>query len=274
MSSAPAPPWPPWRERLHEIVFRSDTRAGQLFDLVLLVAILASVLAVMLESVVEIRAQHAATLSAVEWGFTALFTLEYALRLLCVRSPMRYATSFFGLIDLLGILPTYLALFLPGAQALMTIRLLRMMRIFRILQLAAYVGESAILSRALRASRPKIVVFVVFVLSVVCSVGALMYVVEGPEHGFTSIPVAIYWAIVTLTTVGYGDITPETGFGRLCASVIMILGYGVLAVPTGIVTTELAFASRLRRTARSCPGCASEDHEDDALHCKRCGAKL
>jgi voltage-gated potassium channel len=268
------PPWPAWRERLHEIIFRSDTRAGRLFDLGLLIAILGSVLAVMLESVAEVRARHEGELRAVEWGFTLLFTVEYALRLLCVRNPARYATSFFGLVDLLGILPTFLALVFPGAQALMTIRLLRMMRIFRILRLAQYVGESATLSRALRASRPKIVVFVVFVLSVVCSVGALMYVVEGPEHGFTSIPASIYWAIVTLTTVGYGDITPETSLGRVCASAVMILGYGVLAVPTGIVTTELALASRARRPERVCPSCAHEDHEADALHCKRCGEKL
>jgi voltage-gated potassium channel len=268
------PSWPAWRERLHEIIFRSDTRAGRLFDLGLLVAILASVLAVMLESVAEVRARHEWELHVVEWALTLLFTVEYALRLLCVRNPWRYATSFFGLVDLLGILPTYLALIFPGAQALMTIRLLRMMRIFRILRLAQYVGESATLSRALLASRPKIVVFVVFVLSVVCSVGALMYVVEGPEHGFSSIPAAIYWAIVTLTTVGYGDITPETSLGRVCASAVMILGYGVLAVPTGIVTTELALASRVRGPARSCPGCASEDHDRDALHCKRCGQKL
>jgi voltage-gated potassium channel len=266
----------PWREKLHEIIFRADTPAGKIFDLALLTAIVASVLAVALESVQPLGERYAKELRVVEWVLTGLFTVEYILRLICVRSPRKYATSFFGLIDLLAILPSYLALLIPGAQTLMTVRILRLVRVFRVLKLTEYVSEGAVLLRALKASRPKIVVFLVFVASVVCTLGSLMYVVEGPGSGFENIPLGMYWAIVTLTTVGYGDITPQTGFGKVVASFIMILGYAVIAVPTGIVTTELAIASRrpLEADARVCAACGAAGHTADAGFCRMCGSRL
>jgi len=268
----------PRRARVHEIIFESDTPEGRLFDILLLVAILLSVLAVTLESVEHIAARYRTALHVAEWVFTVLFTAEYCLRLWCVRRPLRYAVSVYGIIDLLAILPSFLGLLIPGAQSLMTVRVLRLLRIFRIFKLAQHVGEARLLVTALRAARPKIIVFLVFVLTSVCSLGALMYVVEGPRNGFTSIPTSIYWAISTLTTVGYGDIAPVTTLGRFIASVVMILGYGVLAVPTGIVTTEIAFASRGQLgkpvSSQSCPTCTREGHDADAVHCKWCGSRL
>jgi voltage-gated potassium channel len=270
-------PLSPWRARLHEVIFESETAAGRTFDILLLIAIGLSVVAVTLESVQSIAEVYAPTLRIIEWFFTALFTVEYVLRLLCVRRPMRYALSFYGMVDLLAIVPTFLGLIIPGAQSLMAVRVLRLVRIFRIFKLAPYVGESRLLLTALKAARPKISVFLLFVATSVCTMGALMYVVEGPEHGFTNIPTAIYWAIVTLTTVGYGDIAPGTPLGKVIASGIMIMGYGVLAVPTGIVTTEIAFASRSANrpvSNQACPACGREGHDIDAGHCKYCGAKL
>lgn len=263
------------RARLHEIIFEADTRAGRLFDLVLIWLILLSVATVVLESVRGIRTQYGELLYALEWVFTVLFTVEYVLRLLSVRRPLRYATSFFGVVDLLAIIPTYLSIFVPGSQYLLVIRILRLLRVFRLLKLSEYVAEADTLRHALRASRRKISVFISAVLLLVVIIGALMYVIEGEAHGFTSIPISIYWAIVTLTTVGYGDLSPRTPLGQMLASIVMILGYGIIAVPTGIVTVELTQAVRQRTISRqSCPSCGAEGHDPDALYCKFCGATL
>lgn len=263
------------RARLHEIVFEADTRAGRLFDLALIWLILLSVATVILESVRRVRVQYGDLLYTLEWMFTVLFTVEYLLRLLSVRRPLRYATSFFGVVDLLAIIPTYVSIFLPGSQYLLVIRILRLLRVFRLLKLSEYVAEADTLRRALRASRRKISVFLSAVVLLVVVIGALMYVIEGEEHGFTSIPVSIYWAVVTLTTVGYGDLSPRTPFSQILASIVMIIGYGIIAVPTGIVSVELAHATRQQRiTRQSCPSCGAEGHDPDAVYCKYCGANL
>ena len=264
----------PWRERLHEVIFEAETPAGKAFDVALLLCIVASVVTVLLESVASIRAQHGPILRALEWGFTLLFTVEYVLRLACVRRPLRYALSFFGLVDLLAIVPTYLSFFVAGAQSLIVIRALRLLRIFRVLKLGHFVGEARMLRAALHASLRKITVFLGTVLTIVLIVGALMYLVEGETSGFTSIPQSMYWAIVTLTTVGYGDIAPQTILGKLLASVVMILGYGIIAVPTGIVTVELAHARRAPITTEACPDCGAGGHDSDAVFCKFCGGRL
>jgi voltage-gated potassium channel len=263
------------RLKTYTIIFEADTRAGQLFDVGLIVAILASVLVVILDSVQPIRARHGALFDVLEWAFTLLFTAEYLLRLWCVRHPLRYATSFFGIVDLLSVLPTYLAFFVPEVHALIDVRMLRLLRIFRVLKLGAYVSEFGFLGDALLASRRKIIVFIGFVLVAVTILGTLMYVVEGPDNGFTSIPVAIYWGITTLTTVGFGDITAKTDLGRFIASCMMLLGWGILAVPTGIVTAEMT-ARRTGRpvTTRTCHECLTEGHDADALYCKHCGKPL
>ncbi|MGD8726791.1 MAG: ion transporter, partial [Gemmatimonadales bacterium] len=213
-------------------------------------------------------------LRAVEWGFTILFSVEYALRLWCSPRPTRYARSFFGVVDLLAILPTYLSLVLPGGQALLSVRALRLLRVFRILKLAHHVSESRVLMRALGQSRDKITVFVATILTLVVILGSMMYLIEGGSHGFTSIPRSVYWAIVTLTTVGYGDIAPQTNLGQALAAVIMIMGYAIIAVPTGIVTVELGNIERQTRMDRICGRCGAPGHESDARHCKQCGAKL
>jgi voltage-gated potassium channel len=263
------------RARLHEIIFEADTRAGRLFDLALIWLILLSVATVILESVRSVRAQYGDVLYALEWLFTLLFTAEYLLRLVSVRHPVRYARSFFGVVDLLAIIPTYLSIFVPGSQYLLVIRILRLLRVFRLLKLSEYVDEADTLRSALRASRRKISVFISAVVLLVVIIGALMYVIEGEEHGFTSIPISVYWAIVTLTTVGYGDLSPRTPFGQILASIVMVIGYGIIAVPTGIVSVELAQAARQRRvTRKSCPSCRAEGHDPDALCCKYCGASL
>ena len=231
-----------------------------------------STLVVLLESMAGVRARYGGLLTSLEWALTLLFTVEYGLRLACVARPARYARSFFGVVDLLSILPTYLSLLLPGVQALAVVRLLRILRVFRVLKLAHYVAEAEELRRALLASRRKVAVFLFAVLSLVVIFGSLMYLVEGPRNGFTSIPVGIYWAIVTMTTVGYGDISPQTDLGRSIASMIMILGYAILAVPTGIVSAELVAGASV--SGRTCAGCLLEGHDVDAKHCKRCGAAL
>jgi len=256
------------------VIFEADTPAGKAFDVALLVTIVASVLTVLLESVASIRAGYGPLLRGLEWIFTLLFTVEYVLRLLCVGQPLRYARSFFGLVDLLAIVPTYLSVFFAGAQSLIVIRALRLLRIFRVLKLAHFVGEARMLQAAIHASLRKITVFLGAVLTIVLIVGALMYLVEGEASGFSSIPQGIYWAIVTLTTVGYGDIAPQTVPGRVLASVVMILGYGIIAVPTGIVTVELAHARRGDVSTQACPQCGAEGHDLDARHCKYCGARL
>jgi voltage-gated potassium channel len=264
---------PRWRARLHEIIFEADTRAGRAFDLALLVAILVSVATVALESVASIRHAYGGALKVVEWTITALFTVEYVLRLVAVDRPARYARSLLGVVDLLAIVPSYLALVAPQTQSFVVIRVVRLLRIFRILKLTHFLSEAQVLSTALRASRRKITVFLGFVGTVVVIVGALMYVIEGERHGFTSIPTSMYWAVVTLTTVGYGDIAPRTPLGQLLAALLMILGYGVIAVPTGIVTAELTSAGRAV-SRQACPGCGREGHDVDAVHCKFCGASL
>jgi len=267
-------PLAPWRQRLHEIIFEADTPAGKAFDMGLFALIGLSLLAVILESVPEIRAAHGVLLRRSEWLITALFTVEYVLRLVSVRVPWAYARSFFGVVDLLAILPTYASLVFSGAQSLLVIRALRLLRIFRVLKLGRYVGESEVLWQALRASRRKIAVFLSAVLMIVVIVGALMYVIEGEQNGFVSIPTAMYWAIVTMTTVGYGDLAPQTAAGQGIAALLMILGYGIIAVPTGIVSVEMADANRGRVSTQACPACGSEGHAVDARFCKDCGAGL
>jgi voltage-gated potassium channel len=263
-----------WRQRLWVVIFQAETPAGRAFDVTLIVAIVASVVTVMVESVAHIRAAHGPLLRNIEWGFTVLFTVEYLLRLVCVRRPLRYATSFFGVIDLLAIVPTYLSLFVPGAEALLVVRFLRVLRIFRVLKLTEYLRESRVLTDALWAGRRKIGVFLLSVLTLLTIVAALMYLVEGPANGFVDIPTSLYWAIVTLTTVGFGDIAPRTPYGRALASVVMIIGYSVIAVPTGIVTVELARGGRGRGPDSGCPACTRLGHDGDARFCKYCGAAL
>jgi voltage-gated potassium channel len=268
------PPSGGWRVRLHEVIFEADTRAGRAFDVTLIGLILLSVLAVVLESLRPVRERYGAELYAAEWAFTILFTLEYVLRLLSVRQPLRYAASFFGVVDLLAIIPTYLSLLVPGSQYLLVVRILRLLRVFRVLKLAEHLSEADVLMRALRASRRKISVFLLTVLTLVVIIGTLLYVVEGEENGFTSIPVGVYWAVVTLTTVGYGDISPKTPVGQALAALVMITGYGIIAVPTGIVTVEIAHAARKPVSTQACPDCAAQGHDVDAVYCKYCGAKL
>lgn len=269
-------PRPRWKVVLHEVIAEAETPAGRWFDIILIWAILASVAAVMLESVPDINRSHGPLLRRLEWGFTVLFTIEYVLRLVISDRPARYARSFFGVVDLLAVLPTWLSLVVPGAQALLVIRVLRVLRVFRVLKLAAYVGESRLLVTALRASRRKITVFMISVLTIVCIVGALVYLVEGASSGFTSIPLSVYWAVVTLTTVGYGDLVPLTPAGKFLSVTIMVLGYAIIAVPTGIMTLEIANAARVAPATSTevCQGCGREGHDLDARHCKWCGESL
>jgi voltage-gated potassium channel len=263
-----------WRLRLHEVIFEADTPAGKWFDVLLILAILMSVVMVMLDSVGTIQRSYGPFLLAGEWFFTILFTIEYLLRLLSVGRPMAYATSFFGVVDLLAILPTYLSIIVPGAQYLLVIRILRVLRIFRILKLVQYLGEARLLTQALRASQRKITVFLFVVLTLVTIFGSLIYLIEDPKDGFTSIPKSIYWSIVTLTTVGYGDISPKTDLGQLLSAIIMIIGYGIIAVPTGIVTVELTQAYKRKVSTQACPECSAEGHDTDAKFCKYCGSGL
>ena len=261
------------RLRLHEIIFEADTRGGKAFDVALLLAIILSVIAVMLESVESIDAEYHTALIVAEWSFTILFTIEYITRLWVVQRPLLYARSFFGIVDLLSILPTFLSLFFGGAPALLVVRALRLIRVFRIFKLARYVGEAGALQQALNASRAKIIVFLVSVMALVLIIGAIMHLVEGPVNpDFDSIPDAVYWAIVTMTTVGYGDIAPITIAGKAIASVVMILGYGIIAVPTGIVSAELVRAKTV--STQVCPNCTTEGHDVGAKHCKHCGHQL
>ena len=269
-----------WRRTWFDIIYRHDTPPSRNFDLALIGAIVASVLVVMADSDASFHARHAGWLYPLEWAFTLLFTVEYAVRLMVVRRPLRYALSLWGIIDLLSILPTYLSVLLPGSQSLLVVRVLRMLRLFRILKLTQYVEEGGVLAGALWRSRRKIFVFLSALITVVVVFAALMYVVEGPSHGFTSIPASMYWAVVTMATVGYGDIAPQTGLGRFIASVLILIGYSVIAVPTGIYTAELA--SSLREAAnepghldrRGCPQCGLEGHDPDAKFCRCCGHAL
>ncbi len=262
------------RFRLHEIIFEADTSAGRVFDVLLIISILASVLVVMLDSVRPINNQYGHQLYLLEWFFTILFSIEYILRLFAVGRPLNYARSFFGVIDLLAVMPTYLSLLFPGSQYFLVIRILRVLRIFRVLKLVQYVSEARYLMRSLRASLHKIIVFLFTVLTLVIIFGSVMYVVEGEAHGFTSIPRSIYWAIVTLTTVGYGDISPQTSLGQAIAAVIMILGYSIIAVPTGIITAEMSRNRDEIISTQACLQCSAEGHDPDAKYCKYCGARL
>jgi voltage-gated potassium channel len=265
-----------WRRKLFVVIFESNTPAGKAFDVALLLLIIASVVVVLFDSLQGENQRYAKTFDVLEWFFTGIFTAEYIARLVCVERPKRYATSFFGVVDLLTVLPTYLALFMPQLGVLMDIRLLRLLRVCRILKLASYISEYQALGAALYASRRKIMVFIGTVAILVMLLGTVMYVVEGPANGFTSIPVAVYWAVSTITTVGFGDITPKTGLGRAIASFIMLLGWGILAVPTGIVTAELtrsAFRDEHDRQLR-CDACGSTDHTPRASYCQHCGAPL
>ena len=260
---------------LHEIIFEAETPAGRAFDIVLLWCIGISVTVVMLNSVESLHSRYGRIFSAIEWFFTLLFSLEYILRLVSVRRPWRYAASFFGLVDLMALLPTYLSLFFPGSQYLLSIRVLRLIRVFRIFKLASYVSEATLIWNALRASSAKITVFLLTVLTLVVIIGSVMYMVEGPDNGFSDIPTCIYWAIVTLTTVGYGDISPHTPLGKAFASLVMILGYAIIAVPTGIVSVAISDSVKNRPVStNSCPSCSAEGHDADATNCKYCGSAL
>jgi voltage-gated potassium channel len=284
--SAPPPEPHPDRVHLHTIIFGHETPAGKAFDVILIALIFTSVVAVSLETLAGLPPLAKRSLRVLEWVLTISFTIEYVLRLLAVRRPAAYAGSFFGVVDLLAILPTYVRLVVPGAQTLLVVRLLRLLRVFRVLKLSRYLREARTLGRALRASARKIAVFLLVVGSLVVVIGSLMYVVEGAEHGFTSLPTSMYWTIVSLTTVGYGDIAPQTPLGQFLASLVMILGYGIIAVPTGIVTVELAQTeaaeAREREAAahaggdhtRPCAQCGARGHAPDALFCRRCGTRL
>ncbi len=265
-----------WRQRVWRIIFLSDTRAGQIFDVLLLILIGTSVGVVMLESVAEFRERYGLTFLYLEWLFTLIFTVEYVTRLIVVRKKRKYALSFFGVVDLLSILPTYVALFLTGTQYLMVIRILRLLRMFRVLKMAHHFGQANVLMNALRTSFPKISVFLFFIMTLVCIEGTLMYIVEGRSNpGFSSIPQSIYWAIVTVTTVGYGDVAPLTVLGKILSSVVMLSGFAIIAVPAGIVTVELGRESRLTRMdSRECGQCGWRGHDPAANYCKHCGCKM
>lgn len=256
-------------------MFEADTPEGRIFDVALIAVIVLSVVTVMLDSSRAVSDRYGQAFRIAEWGFTAVFTVEYVVRLLSVRRPLRYALSFFGIVDLLALLPSYVSLLLPTGRYLLVVRVLRLLRIFRVLKLGKFLSEGAILSQALRASRHKIFVFLSTVLTLVVLIGAVMYVVEGEENGFTSIPTSMYWAIVTLTTVGYGDVAPQTPLGKLLASLVMIIGYGIIAVPTGIVTSELAQVSRdMSLNDKACAACGARGHLPDATFCRKCGNTL
>lgn len=275
MAAEKNPNFDPRKERLHEIIFEADTPKGKAFDVWLLIFILASVMIVILETVPSLQERFGQTFLIMEWIFTIFFTIEYFLRLYCVYRPLKYATSFFGVIDLLSFLPTYLSLFIAGTQYFLVIRALRLLRVFRIFKLTHFLREGIVLVRALRESRRKILVFMMFVVLMVTIIGAMMYLVEGGQNpSFSSIPKSIYWAIVTLTTVGYGDITPVTNFGQFLSAIVMILGYAVIAVPTGIVSVGIMQSEKATPTTQACRYCGRGGHDNDATYCKYCGARL
>jgi len=264
-----------WRAWLHEVIYGTHTPAGKLFDIILLIVILYSIIIVMLESVPRFDNKFHDFFNISEWVVTILFSIEYVLRLVCIKRPSKYIFSFFGVIDLLSTIPKYLSFFFVGSQYFTAFRALRLLRVFRILKLVRFIGESNNLARAVKASKTKIFVFVFFVLIVSVLLGTIMYLVEGPEHGFNSIPHSVYWTIVTLTTVGYGDISPETPLGQFIATFIMIIGYGIIAVPTGIVSAEYVAAKKHENDeGRSCPNCSAEIYRSDAEFCRRCGYDL
>lgn len=269
--------WDILKQKIYIIIYGSNTFAGKLFDLALLAVILLSVLLVMLESIESYDLKHHKGLLICEWIITVFFSLEYALRILCNKKPLRYIFSFYGIVDLISILPMYLSFFIPGSRVLTVVRALRLLRLFGILNLVPYIGQESHLKLAIKASRTKIIVFVYFIIVVSILLGALMYVIEGKDSGFTSIPKSIYWCIVTLTTVGYGDIAPQSTLGQMIASLIMIMGYGIIAVPTGIVTAEFSNIKRNRLDAkkrRNCSACTTTIYDEDANYCYNCGQKL
>lgn len=265
-----------FKKKIFEVIFEADTPAGKWFDIILIVNILISVLVVMLDSVASIHSEIGHILYAAEWFFTIIFTIEYIFRFYCVKKSFKYATSFFGIVDLLSIAPTYISFFIPGTQYLLVVRVLRVLRVFRILKLGSCVKEAGILRRGLIASRRKIMIFLFTVLALIIIMGSLMYLVEGPESGFNSIPKSVYWAIVTLTTVGYGDISPQTPFGQFIASIVMIMGYSIIAVPSGIVAVEIAEDAKRQKgmTRVACRECSAEGHDTESKFCKFCGTEL
>ena len=263
-----------WRRRVQYALFGGASRTSKMFDITVIIAILASVFVVMLESIASIDERFGRFLHALEWVFTIIFTIEYALRLVCATSSLRYARSFYGVIDLMAIVPTYVSLILPGAHALLVIRLLRILRVFRVLKLVKYLSAGDLLMDAMRASWRKVMIFLVAVFALVTILGSLIYLIEGSENGYDSIPRSIYWAIVTLTTVGYGDISPQTPVGQALAAVVMIIGYSIIAVPTGIVSSEIALARRPRKAGTVCTRCYESSHEQNARFCHGCGARL
>lgn len=264
-----------WKTKLYQIIYEADTAAGKWFDIILIIAILFSILLVMLESVESFDAKYHNFLNTSEWIITILFTLEYFARILVIKKPTKYIFSFYGIIDLLATIPKYVSLIFGGAQALIVLRALRLLRVFRILKLTRYLGASINLTTALKASKTKILIFLFSVIVLTIILGTIMYLIEGPENGFTSIPISMYWAIVTLTTVGYGDLSPSTPFGQFIASFVMILGYGIIAVPTGIVTSEMSKQdAKIHTNTQTCPYCLADKHLDDAEFCHKCGRKL
>jgi voltage-gated potassium channel len=265
---------PSWKHKLHEIIYEADTSEGKLFDVVLLIAIIASIILVMLESVDSFDEKYHDFLNISEWIITILFSFEYILRIITIKKPLKYIFSFYGLIDLLSTIPKYLSFIFVGSHHLAALRALRLLRVFRILKLTRYVGASNTLLLAMKASKAKISVFLFFVVIVCIILGTIMYMIEGAENGFTNIPKSIYWAIVTLTTVGFGDIAPQTPLGQLIASIIMILGYAIIAIPTGIVSSEIAKTKDIQDNTQACPTCLKEDHKNKAKHCYSCGSIL
>lgn len=264
-----------WRNRLHNVIYESNTPAGKLFDIVLLLLIVSSIVVVMLDSIKRFNQLYGSYFDIFEWPFTILFTIEYILRLISIKRPLGYVFSFLGFVDLMAIIPSYLAIFFPGANSLLVLRALRLLRIFRIFKLSHFLSEADFLKSAVVASMKKISVFMLVVFTLVIILGSVMYLAESGQNGFNSIPDSIYWAIVTITTVGYGDISPVTPTGKLIASLIMLIGYGIIAVPTGIITTEMTLAVRRRRQGQeACPGCGREGHDSDARFCKYCGTEL
>ncbi len=266
--------FPAWREKIFQIIFKADTKTGKTFDIILLFSIILSVIAVILDSVEVIRIKYGKAIIFAEWLFTVLFTIEYVFRIISVKRIPKYIFSFYGIIDLLAVLPSYLSLLFIGTQYFLVIRILRLLRVFRILKLDRYVGASGYLKSSLKASRHKIIVFFGFLFTIVVIMGSLMYLIEGPENGFTNIPKSIYWAIVTLTTVGYGDITPNTVLGQALSSIIMILGYTIIAVPTGIISVEISRARDKSKKIKVCKNCVNRDIDKDAKYCKICGERV
>ena len=269
----------PARDATYRIIFEAETRLGKLFDIALILAILSSVTVVMLDSVPEIAERHHGKLRLAEWFFTGVFTIEYVARLWCVASKKKYALSFFGLIDLFSVIPTYLSLLIPGIEVLADVRILRVVRVFRILKLVQYMGEAEVLVATLKASRFKIAVFLITVMSIAVVIGSMIYLIEGPENGFTSIPRGLYWSIVTVTTVGYGDVTPQTGLGQALAAILMVMGYALIAVPTGLFSAEFvqqnaSHRKSLNAPVQSCPGCGSLEKDHQAGYCRYCGQRL